>query len=61
VSSSASTRPSCGKRPTADEERFALDLHLEDGLAAEQLSLSEDQISRLEEPYVTYPVSGIDL
>jgi 1-deoxyxylulose-5-phosphate synthase len=35
--------------------------HLEGALAAEQLSLSEDQIARLEEPYVPHPVSGIDL
>ena len=28
--------------------------------AAEELSLTEDQIARLEEPYVTHPVSGID-
>jgi aryl-alcohol dehydrogenase-like predicted oxidoreductase len=35
--------------------------HLEDALAAEQLSLSGDQISRLEEPYVPHQVSGIDL
>jgi aryl-alcohol dehydrogenase-like predicted oxidoreductase len=35
--------------------------HLEDALAAEELSLSEDQIALLEEPYVAHPVSGIDL
>jgi 1-deoxyxylulose-5-phosphate synthase len=35
--------------------------HLEDALAAEQLSLSEEEIKRLEEPYVPHPVSGIDL
>jgi aryl-alcohol dehydrogenase-like predicted oxidoreductase len=35
--------------------------HLEDALAAEQLSLSEKEIERLEEPYVPHPVSGIDL
>jgi 1-deoxyxylulose-5-phosphate synthase len=35
--------------------------HLEDALAAEELSLSEDQIALLEEPYVPHPVSGIDL
>jgi hypothetical protein len=34
---------------------------VEDALAAEELSLSEDQIVRLEEPYVPHPVSGIDL
>jgi aryl-alcohol dehydrogenase-like predicted oxidoreductase len=33
--------------------------HLEDALAAEQLALSEDEISRLEEPYVPHTVSGI--
>ena len=35
--------------------------HLEDALAAEELSLTEDQIARLEEPYVPHQVSGIDL
>jgi aryl-alcohol dehydrogenase-like predicted oxidoreductase len=35
--------------------------HLEDALAAEQLTLSEDEIARLEEPYVPHPVSGIEL
>jgi aryl-alcohol dehydrogenase-like predicted oxidoreductase len=35
--------------------------HLEDALAAEQLSLGEEEIKRLEEPYVPHPVSGIDL
>jgi 1-deoxyxylulose-5-phosphate synthase len=32
--------------------------HLEDSLAAEQLSLGEDVIARLEEPYVPHPISG---
>jgi aryl-alcohol dehydrogenase-like predicted oxidoreductase len=35
--------------------------HLEDALAAESLSLSAEQIARLEEPYVPHPVSGIDV
>jgi aryl-alcohol dehydrogenase-like predicted oxidoreductase len=35
--------------------------HLEDALAAEELSLSDDQIARLEAPYVPHSVSGIDL
>jgi aryl-alcohol dehydrogenase-like predicted oxidoreductase len=35
--------------------------HLEDALAAEQLSLSDEEIERLEEPYVPHPVSGIDV
>jgi aryl-alcohol dehydrogenase-like predicted oxidoreductase len=35
--------------------------HLEDALAAEEISLSEDEIARLEEPYVPHPVSGIDV
>ena len=35
--------------------------HLEDALAAESLTLSEEQIERLEEPYVPHPVSGIEL
>jgi aryl-alcohol dehydrogenase-like predicted oxidoreductase len=35
--------------------------HLEDALAAEQLSLSEEERTRLEEPYVPHPVSGIDV
>jgi aryl-alcohol dehydrogenase-like predicted oxidoreductase len=32
--------------------------HLEDALAAESLSLSTDEIARLEEPYVPHPVLG---
>ena len=32
--------------------------HLEDALAAEQLSLSPAEIERLEEPYVPHPVLG---
>jgi aryl-alcohol dehydrogenase-like predicted oxidoreductase len=32
--------------------------HLEDALAAEQLSLSEEEIKRLEEPYVPHAVVG---
>src|SRR5438093_1363568 len=32
--------------------------HLEDALAAEQLSLSDDEIARLEEPYVAHGISG---
>jgi aryl-alcohol dehydrogenase-like predicted oxidoreductase len=32
--------------------------HLEDALAAEQVSLDDDEISRLEEPYVPHPVLG---
>jgi aryl-alcohol dehydrogenase-like predicted oxidoreductase len=35
--------------------------HLEDALAAEAITLDEDAIARLEEPYVPHPVSGIDL
>jgi 1-deoxyxylulose-5-phosphate synthase len=35
--------------------------HLEDALEAEQLPLSEEEIARLEEPYVPHPVSGIEL
>jgi aryl-alcohol dehydrogenase-like predicted oxidoreductase len=35
--------------------------HVEDALAAEQLALSEDEITRLEEPYVPHAVSGIEL
>ena len=35
--------------------------HLEDALAAEELSLTEEEIARLEEPYVPHPVSGIEL
>ena len=34
--------------------------HLEDALAAEQLSLSDDEIARLEQPYVPHVVSGHD-
>src|SRR5580704_150877 len=32
--------------------------HLEDALAAEQLSLSEEEVARLEEPYVPHGVAG---
>lgn len=32
--------------------------HLEDALAAEQLGLGDDEIGRLEEPYVPHAVSG---
>jgi 1-deoxyxylulose-5-phosphate synthase len=32
--------------------------HLEDALAAEQLSLDEEEIARLEEPYAPHPVLG---
>jgi len=32
--------------------------HLDDALAAEQLSLTADEIERLEEPYVPHPVLG---
>ncbi len=34
--------------------------HLEDILAAEELSLSADEIARLEEPYVPHRVAGIE-
>jgi hypothetical protein len=32
--------------------------HLQDALAAEQLSLSEEEMRRLEEPYAPHPVVG---
>jgi aryl-alcohol dehydrogenase-like predicted oxidoreductase len=32
--------------------------HLEDALAAEQLSLSSAEIERLEEPYVPHAIAG---
>jgi aryl-alcohol dehydrogenase-like predicted oxidoreductase len=35
--------------------------HVEDALSAEALSLSDEEIRRLEEPYVPHPVSGIAL
>jgi 1-deoxyxylulose-5-phosphate synthase len=35
--------------------------HVEDALAAESLSLSDDDIRRLEEPYAPHPVSGIEI
>ena len=35
--------------------------HLEDALAAEQLQLSEEEIVRLEEPYLPHAVSGIEV
>src|SRR5919106_688291 len=33
--------------------------HLDDALAAEQLAQNEDEIARLEEPYIPHAVSGI--
>jgi aryl-alcohol dehydrogenase-like predicted oxidoreductase len=35
--------------------------HVEDALAAEALTLGDEEIARLEEPYVPHPVSGIAL
>jgi 1-deoxyxylulose-5-phosphate synthase len=35
--------------------------HVEDALAAESLSLSDEQLARLEEPYLAHPVSGIEV
>jgi aryl-alcohol dehydrogenase-like predicted oxidoreductase len=32
--------------------------HLEDALAAEELELSDEEVARLEEPYVPHPVLG---
>ena len=32
--------------------------HLEDAVAAEQLSLGDDELARLEEPYVPHAISG---
>ena len=32
--------------------------HLEDALAAERLSLTDDEIAWLEEPYVPHEISG---
>jgi aryl-alcohol dehydrogenase-like predicted oxidoreductase len=32
--------------------------HVEDALAAEQLTLTSDEIARLEEPYVPHPILG---
>jgi diketogulonate reductase-like aldo/keto reductase len=32
--------------------------HIQDALAAEQLSLSTDDMNALEEPYVPHPVLG---
>ena len=35
--------------------------HIEDALAAEEISLSDDEIEQLEAGYVPHPVSGIEL
>jgi aryl-alcohol dehydrogenase-like predicted oxidoreductase len=35
--------------------------HVEDAVAAEALSLTDEEITRLEEPYVPHPVSGIEV
>ena len=32
--------------------------HVEDALGAERLELSDDEVARLEEPYVAHPISG---
>jgi len=32
--------------------------HLTDALAAEQLTLTDEEVARLEEPYVPHPVLG---
>ncbi len=32
--------------------------HVDDALGAERLELTEEEILRLEEPYVAHPVSG---
>jgi aryl-alcohol dehydrogenase-like predicted oxidoreductase len=32
--------------------------HLQDALAAEQITLSDEEMRRLEEPYVPHPVAG---
>jgi aryl-alcohol dehydrogenase-like predicted oxidoreductase len=32
--------------------------HLADAVAAEELALTDDEIKRLEEPYVSHPVLG---
>ena len=35
--------------------------HVEDALAAEALALTDDEVGRLEEPYVPHPVAGIEV
>jgi aryl-alcohol dehydrogenase-like predicted oxidoreductase len=35
--------------------------HLDDALAAEQLTLTEDELARLAEPYVPHTVSGVEV
>jgi 1-deoxyxylulose-5-phosphate synthase len=35
--------------------------HVDDALAAAEIELSEDELARLEEPYVPHPVSGIEV
>jgi 1-deoxyxylulose-5-phosphate synthase len=35
--------------------------HLDDALVAEQLTLDDEELARLEEPYVPHPVSGIEV
>jgi aryl-alcohol dehydrogenase-like predicted oxidoreductase len=32
--------------------------HIEDALAGEELELEEDEVARLEEPYVPHAISG---
>jgi 1-deoxyxylulose-5-phosphate synthase len=35
--------------------------HVDDAIAAEQLSLSDDEVGRVEEPYIPHAVSGIEI
>jgi 1-deoxyxylulose-5-phosphate synthase len=35
--------------------------HLEEALTAEQLSLSQEELMRLQEPYLPHPVSGVEI
>ena len=44
--------------PRNDQLRATELEHLEDALAAEKLTLSESEVSELEEPYVPHAISG---
>ena len=48
-------RSPVSRPPSSERPRSA---HLKDALAAEQLTLTEEEIARLEKPYVPHPVLG---
>ena len=53
-------RPGVRERGAPGKHSDTLE-HVDDALAAEELSLSDEHIARLEEPYGPHDVSGIEL